>query len=280
MSNSMGSALLPEPFFLQGAQGRVFATYFPPQGPTKGALLYLPPFAEEMNRCRSVVAEQARLLAGLGYGTLLLDLFGTGDSEGDFSEVSWECWLGDADLAARWLEERSGMAVHLWGFRLGALLAADVARRHAGRFGRLLMWQPVLDGKLFFTQYLRLRVAYLMDRGLPAETTDSMRQAMEAGGQVEIAGYRLTVRIAADLDSKRLADMTDLRGLEIIWLEHVSEAGKVVSAPTQKAVERLREQACAVDVRTYVGAPIWQLHDRDQVPQLMATTTELIREWA
>jgi exosortase A-associated hydrolase 2 len=277
MTDSMGPVLLPEPFFLEGGQGRVFATYFPPRGSLKGAMLYLPPFAEEMNRCRVAVADQARQFAELGYATLLLDLFGTGDSEGDFSEVSWQRWLQDADLAARWLEDRSGAAVGLWGFRLGALLGADAARLHPGRFNYLLMWQPVLDGKLFFTQYLRLRVAYLMDRGLPAETTESMRQRLQAGGTVEVAGYLLSGCIAADLDAKRLADMTDLRGLEIGWFEHVSEAGKALSAPGQKAIEHLRGQSCTVDAQTYVGAPIWQLHDRDQVPQLVELTTELFR---
>jgi exosortase A-associated hydrolase 2 len=235
--------------------------------------LYLPPFAEEMNRCRTAVADQARRFSGIGIATLVLDPFGTGDSEGDFADVSWDGWIDDAERAARWLEDRAGMAVGLWGFRLGALLAADLARRHPRRFRRLLMWQPVLDGKLFFTQYLRLRVAYLMDRGLPAETTESMRQTLQAGGTVEIAGYRLTGRIAADLDATRLADWSDLRDLEIGWFEHVAEAGKPLAPPSQKAIERLQGQACTLHCQGYTGSPIWQLHDRDSAPQLAERTT-------
>jgi len=53
-----------------------------------------------------------------------------------------------------------------------------------------------------------------------------------------------------------------------------------VAPASQKAIERLRELDCAVEPRTFVGAPIWQLHDRDQVPMLLDLTSECFRERA
>ncbi len=54
-----------EVFFLQGAQGQLFSVYHPSSlsGPARGGLVYLPPFAEEMNRARRMAALQARRLA-------------------------------------------------------------------------------------------------------------------------------------------------------------------------------------------------------------------------
>jgi hypothetical protein len=47
----------------------------------------VPPFAEEMNKSRRMIAEVGRRLEGSGVGMLLVDLFGTGDSEGEFAQA-------------------------------------------------------------------------------------------------------------------------------------------------------------------------------------------------
>ena len=46
------------PQFLTLNGRRLFALRIEPVGPCRGSVLYLPPFAEEMNRCRSHVAAQ------------------------------------------------------------------------------------------------------------------------------------------------------------------------------------------------------------------------------
>ena len=48
-----------------------------------------------MNRCRAMVALQARAFAALGAGTLVLDPFGTGESSGEFVAASWATWGDD-----------------------------------------------------------------------------------------------------------------------------------------------------------------------------------------
>ena len=95
-------AAAPQPFFLAGAAGPLFCLQLAPApGMTpRGALLYLPPFAEEANRSRRMAVLQARRLAARGWPVLLLDPFGTGDSAGAFHEARWELWLDDAARAA------------------------------------------------------------------------------------------------------------------------------------------------------------------------------------
>ena len=53
------------PFCLRGANGPLMAIYYAPGvAPSPaGDLLFVPPFAEEMNRCRAMVALQARALS-------------------------------------------------------------------------------------------------------------------------------------------------------------------------------------------------------------------------
>ena len=104
------------------------------QAPVRGALLYLHPFAEEMNRSRRMAALQARELARKGWYVLQLDLSGCGDSEGDFGEATWEAWLHDAATAHAWLEQKTGYRPWAWGLRAGARLAAELARDGRGVF--------------------------------------------------------------------------------------------------------------------------------------------------
>ena len=266
----------PEPTFVDGPAGRIFALYFPPQGEMLETLVYLPPFAEEMNRCRATVARQAFQLSALGCAVLLVDPFGTGDSEGELTDASWETWLGDVAAAIDWAADRALSDIVLWGFRTGALLAADVASRQSERIKRLMFWQPVLDGKLFVTQTLRSRVAFLMDRALPAETTDGMREALASGQQLEVAGYLLSGRLVADLDQKKLTAM-GLTNIAIDWFELVAEAGRPLTPASRMAIAKLTEAGCNVNEMPYIGPPIWQLHKRDDVPDLVESTTAMLR---
>ena len=262
------------PHFIDSVAGPVFALHFAPAGPARGAVLYLPPLAEEMNRCRALAAAQAQALADAGYACLLLDYFGTGDSAGELIDATWDTWRGDALAAANWLEQESGMPVTLWGCRLGALLAADIAGRAPERFRRLLLWQPIVDGKMYFTQILRLRVAFLMDRGLPPETTADMRAQLAAGQNIVVSGYTFPLGLAQEIDQLRIGDAA-LSLCRIDWFENVSEPGKPLSPASQKAQQALRAQGNDVHAHPFTAPPIWQLHERDEAPDLLEKTTAL-----
>ena len=48
-----------------------------------------------MNKSRRMAALQARAFAEMGFGVLQIDLFGCGDSSGDFSDARWDIWKQD-----------------------------------------------------------------------------------------------------------------------------------------------------------------------------------------
>ena len=57
-----------EPLFLDGGAGRLFAVHVRPEAAARETLIYVPPFAVEMNRSRRMAALQARALAARGIG--------------------------------------------------------------------------------------------------------------------------------------------------------------------------------------------------------------------
>lgn len=244
----------------------------------RGALLYLPPFAEEANRSRRMAVLQARRLAERGWAVLLLDPFGTGDSAGSFHESRWEIWHADAALAATWLAARwPGGSVTLWGLRLGALLAAALAGREPGRFTRLLFWQPLMRGDRFMAQFLRLRVAAAMAAGEKV-SGEALRARLADGEILEVAGYELAPDLVAAIEGLRLdALLASLAGCAIDWLE-VTPAG---SAPALAPASRrlLDAQPAAQGLRltsqAVVGEPFWTVQEITLAPKLLDATDAL-----
>src|SRR5262249_14237348 len=135
-----------------------------PVGQPSGGVLLVPPFAEEMNKCRRMLALVARGLAAAGMWVVLPDLSGTGESDGEFSAASWSAWKSDLLDVAAALGGDGWRVTALLGVRSGAALGLEAARASGWSLRRTVLWQPMIDGAKFMTQFLRMRVAAsLMD---------------------------------------------------------------------------------------------------------------------
>jgi len=267
-----------QPMFLDFNGRRLFALQFHPAGPCIGAVLFLHPFSEEMNRCRSHVAEQARALAAAGLRCLLLDHHGTGESGGESTDGDWDHWVADATAAAQWLAQDSGRPMGLWGLRTGALMAAEVAESGQVAISRLLLWQPVVDGKQFVNQYLRLRIASQMVHGADRETTATIQQRLADGEVIEVAGYPLTGRLADGMAKRRLADFKSLGRARVDWLEVCGQADQPLPAGSQRVVDALQAAGCNVQPTTVAGPAFWQLAGTHTAPELQQATRRVMGE--
>lgn len=261
------------PFFLDTPGGRILAVHHAPPS-ARGHVLCIPSFNEEMNRCRSMVTLQAQAFAGLGFGTLVIDLFGTGDSDGDYGDARWEAWLENIDAAVGWLDEREGCRAVL-GIRNGVLLGAEWLHRKAPPARpALIAWQPVTDGKQYFTQFLRMRIAANMDRNdLPKETTASMREQLAAGISVEVGGYEIHPELARAMDERKLADCPPPAGTAVVWLEQITPGGNIPSAAGERVVSAWQTAGIDAEVMGFDGQAFWQLHERALAPEAIRLTT-------
>jgi exosortase A-associated hydrolase 2 len=240
-------------FFLTVGLGQRYCLFHPPAGACRGAILYLPPFGEEMNKARRMAALQARALAEQGYGVLQLDLYGCGDSSGELRDARWAGWLDDAAAAAAWLTQRLDAPLTLWGLRLGALLALDFASRAAMPIERLILWQPVQHGATFIKQFLRLLTANDMladgagKQGEKSAGTEALRAALLDGQILEVAGYELAPALAAAIETKDAASLAPAGA----W----------------------RAQGIAVQLQAVPCAPFWATQEITICPELLAATT-------
>jgi uncharacterized protein len=258
------------PFFLP-AQRRIFAIHHAPAGAARGALVFAPPFAEEMNKSRRMVALQARALAAAGWHVLLADPQGTGDSEGDFGDARWANWIEDMAAARAWLAAQAGMEPWLWGLRSGALLAAALAAQRVP--AGLLLWQPVLSGRQHLQQFLRLKAGaeWLASERAAKEDAKPLA-ALQAGQAVEVAGYRLDPALALPLAEAAFAVPAALPRL--VWLEVSARADATVSPASQRVLTALPAgvgQAAVVQ-----GPSFWQALEIETAPALIDATLKAL----
>jgi exosortase A-associated hydrolase 2 len=145
-------------------------------------VLYVHPFAEEMNRARRMAALQARALAALGYGVLQIDLYGCGDSSGDFGDARWDLWKDDLAQRRRLAKRSASAAGHAVGTAPGRAARPRLcAQRLVIRY-RPCCCGSRLSGPAFLTQFLRLRVASaLLEEGAERCGTSACAQALRAG---------------------------------------------------------------------------------------------------
>jgi len=268
-----------ESFFLKTESGDRFCLYHVPH-PNKechGVFIYVHPFGDEMNKSRRMVALQARAFAAMGFGVLQMDLFGCGDSHGEFGNASWDIWKQDLGIARSWLENRTTAPISLWGLRLGALLALDFARSSAQMIDKIILWQPVISGELFLTQFLRLRLANEMLAGGLEKTTgtQAMRSSLAVGERFEVAGYELTSELAAAIDGLRAIKLI-VSKVPVHWFETVSESGRTMPPAGTKVVRAWEKEGSNLHVHLVPCLPFWATQEISECPELISATARIL----
>lgn len=261
--------------------GERFCIRHAAQGEVQAFVLYIHPFAEELNRSRRMAALQARRLAATGFEVWQLDLFGCGDSPGDFGAAAWDAWLDDVRVAAQRLTERAaGKPVWLWGLRLGCILAAQAAETLDGPLN-FLLWQPLLSGQAQLQQLLRLVSAGELLARQNAGEAALMRQRVAQGEAVEIGGYAIGAPLLQGLKQARLkAPASATRG-RTVWLEVTNpDAVASMSPVVIQACQGWIEAGTALQYQKVVGPAFWQLAECEDANDLLDATVSALRSRA
>ena len=277
--------MLSDPLFLQagpGPMGHRFALHHRPQSRVSGLVVYVHPFAEELNKSRRMAALQSRALAEAGFAVLQLDLLGCGDSAGELQDASWTKWLADVNFACRWLQAQhpafgqEPVPLWIWGLRAGALLAAEAARQWPAPC-QLLFWQPAHSGKQLLQQFLRLKAAANLQGGQAKVLMEAARKTLADGGDVDVAGYRLPGSVSQGLEQATLQPLQgsaeSAPGLRrLLWLEVSSQTEASLSPVAQASCNGWQAAGWAVHSQVVFGPAFWQSTEIEDAPALLAGT--------
>lgn len=261
--------------FIDSPNGRIFCSGYDPHdsaAPSPVALI-LAPFAEELNKSRHVLASIARELGGLGCSVIMPDLYGTGDSDGDFADASIECWRADID--ATLAEFAADSPLHLVGLRFGGLLACDTATRHAA--DSLSLLHPVIDGRQQLLQMLRLRLAGGLTAGTDKESMADLQAQLAQGHSIEIAGYRMSSSLADGMAGLRMIDLPPATGVAVRWIEVAPTADRSLMPVSQRLVAEWQQRGVAVEAAVTAGDPFWMTQEITDCPGLRNAVIEFMR---
>jgi pimeloyl-ACP methyl ester carboxylesterase len=184
-------------------------------------------------------------LAEAGMPALRFDYRCTGDSlgaEADPDQV--HAWLSDVRRAVQWLRDETGVTeVALIGFRLGALLAAQVAAQ-LGDVAALVLVGPVMSGKSYLHEATALQAFVAQSTG----ARDPVSQDPDDGNRgLNVAGFNLTAATVGDLEC------LDLHSLKRRPASRVLLLGRTNSPADRRLGELLRSLGADVTVGILPG---------------------------
>jgi hypothetical protein len=151
------------PFYFGAAGRQLFGALHPAQGSfARAAMVICAPLFQEYVRTHRMLWQLAEQLAAQGISVLRFDYFGCGDSGGAGTALELDGAVNDILSASARLSATTAVADPiLLGLRAGASLAM-LAQAKRGE-GKLLLWDPIIDGAVHVRDLRRLRSALATD---------------------------------------------------------------------------------------------------------------------
>lgn len=176
-----------------GFFGDVFGvTHLPASEPVGRVLICSPLHSEFLKNNRREVL-LGRRLATLGFAAQRFHYRGSGNSHGRASDLTIETMTADASTAADNLIEMAGPGpIDVVATRLAALAATS----NAAPESRIVLWEPVNDGKRYFRELTRAVLILGVKHGA-GRTADDLEQEFATAGSLDIAGFSVTSGLRA-----------------------------------------------------------------------------------
>ncbi len=227
----------------------------------KNLVILIPPFAEEMNKSRKIFSSFQHHLSSNKYRTVLFDLFGTGDSQGEFSDATWLLWQQNLiDIIKYVFEQYPEVRINFVALRTGALLLNNslhqLPKYLSSAIHQIHYWNPVFNATQFVNQFLRLKLTGdIMRENGEKLTTKTLRQQLLKQGTMEVAGYQLSAELVEEFEQAD-ASLPKLDNLHIIHFYEISSSAKITSA-LSNYISKLQEHHYQIETHSLTGPKFW-----------------------
>ena len=183
------------------------------------AVIFVPPFAEEMNRSKRMYVLCARLLADAGIHSICFDFAGTGDSSGEWGEFNYAAWENNLVDVYR-LAQKFSSKISLVCLRDSALISLNLIKQSEIQIDRCVLWDPVDNGEALVRQLIRMKIAAAMAGDLKKITTQEVLDEIEQSGFLEVGGYHVSSVLLETIKSKKINDYIEaaLTSTDLHWM--------------------------------------------------------------
>jgi acetyl esterase/lipase len=261
-----------------GGPDRLFGVTYLPADPAVGVVICSPIHAELLRNYRREVL-LARELARSGYAVQRFQYRGSGNSDGDPADETFESLCQDAEAAAARLVETAGVERLVFiGTRLGAVAAAVTAR--AAGAAALAMWEPVLNADRYFREIFRGHLVSGLKKTEDGEERKPQQELRERGS-VDVLGYSIDRPLFESVRARRLLDESADAPPHVLLVQ--IGGGRGLRADAASLVERWREAGASVRTHQLEGSEPWWFGGTPQIsgedPDRSGELTEVTSQW-
>ncbi|MCP9456354.1 MAG: hypothetical protein NNA18_09645, partial [Nitrospira sp.] len=180
---------------------------------------------------------------------------GNGDSERQFSEMTVETMMADIEAAIDYLGRLSGLEhnIGLLGLRLGATVAALAAERR-WQVGKLVLWNPVVDGAQYMQELLRSNLT--TQTAVYKEiryNREALVKMMREGATVNIDGYELAYPCYEQVSAVNLKEGSKRFGGQSLIVQ-IGRDGQ----PIHQDLKALQQTYQTATICSVVEEPFWK----------------------
>jgi acetyl esterase/lipase len=265
--------------FFGSDQSRLFGCSYLPAGRSRGGVIVCPSVQAEFHRNYRREVELGRHLAAQGFAVQRFHYRGTGHSDGETSDVTFETMIEDAISAAEHLRERSSVGrLGFIGTRSGALVAAAAASQSDG--SPVALWEPVTDPNRYVRDILRAGLIHELRKGVhDNRSRNEQIEELLTTGKLDVLGYTINRGLYESLVRRELDGElgSTPRPLLLVEIARRSELRREYSA----AVERWASRG--FDVSTHIvssmAEPWWFVRGRS-IDEEASLTRDLVQTTA
>jgi pimeloyl-ACP methyl ester carboxylesterase len=240
------------------------------------ALVFCPPFAEEMVTTYARFATWGKQLEAEGISVVRFHPFGTGESGGSFGDFTLSSAVSDACSAAELARQRLSPArLGYFGLRLGATIAILAACKQP--VDLLVLWSPVTN----LSQYMRdlfrgLLAKEMVHQGVTKvrRTTQAMIAELETERPVDLMGYEFSPQLYREMAVAGKWPETP-PGKHVIWLARPAEEKSATAI-----VEQWRKSGSRIDFAVLPEPAFWEEFGSTFADRFAAKTLEWLKQSA
>ena len=238
------------------------------------ALVFCPPFAEEMVTTYARFATWAKQLEAAGIPVVRFHPFGTGESGGSFGDFTLTSGVSDACGAAELARRRiSPNRLGYFGLRLGATIAMLAACKRP--VDLLVLWSPVTNIPQYMRELFRGLLAKEMVRQGVTQVrrnTQDMIAELETERPVDMMGYEFSPQLYREMaNAGKWPETPSAR--HVFWLARPAEEKSATAI-----VDQWRKSDSRIDFAVLPEPAFWEEFGSTFADRFAAKTLEWLKQ--
>ena len=245
-------------FYFQSKKKKLFGIYHPPVSEIQRiGVVLCNPLGQEHIRCYYAILELANKLSKMGFHVLRFDYSGTGESEGDFKDLSINNLMCDIETAIEEIKTGTQIEkIYLVGLRLGAALAFKASLKLP--IDAIVMWSPILNGEKHLKELKSINSFYTQNW-----LNDNNEKSLPTNDSFESLGFIINHPLYESLSNLNLfIDIPD-KDLEILIMDSINDNNTI------EFVKYLTDKSNKVSVLGVKNERFWLKNENEMEKSLV-----------